>query len=188
MVTEIFAGFTPAGIAVDIKDLLQANTMQDRSLAVLGIVLPGLGDGVKAVFKGTDLVTLPGMSRPIRPINPDFLPNQAVVDAINSPQIQAWTKDADCFDCSEIAGRLLLAAGGKGQIVEVRPTVRGNLNVFENGKMEASQSYHQVYTDGRYVYDPRLSNQPIPKGDWEQHIRNINPGGINISQYIRGLQ
>jgi len=54
-----------------------------------------LGDGVKAAFKGTDLVTLPGMSRPIRPINPDFLPNQAVVDAINSPQIQAWTKDAD---------------------------------------------------------------------------------------------
>ena len=52
VVTEIFAGFTPAGFAVDIKDLLQANTMQDRSLAVLGIVLPGLGDGVKALMKG----------------------------------------------------------------------------------------------------------------------------------------
>jgi filamentous hemagglutinin len=54
VVTEIFAGFTPAGFVVDIKDLLQANTMQDRSLAVLGIVLPGLGDGVKAVFKGAN--------------------------------------------------------------------------------------------------------------------------------------
>lgn len=52
VVAEIFVGFTPAGIAVDIKDLLQANTMQDRSLAVLGIVLPGLGDGVKALVKG----------------------------------------------------------------------------------------------------------------------------------------
>lgn len=51
VVTEIFAGFTPAGVAVDIKDLLQANTMQDRSLAVLGIVLPGLGDGIKALVK-----------------------------------------------------------------------------------------------------------------------------------------
>jgi len=50
--TEVFAGFTPAGIAVDIKDLLQAQTMGDYSLAVLGIVLPGVGDGVKALMKG----------------------------------------------------------------------------------------------------------------------------------------
>jgi len=54
VVTEIFVGFTPAGFLVDIKDLLQANTMQDRSLAVLGIVLPGLGDGVKALVKGAN--------------------------------------------------------------------------------------------------------------------------------------
>jgi filamentous hemagglutinin len=58
VVTEIFAGFTPAGIAVDIKDLLQANTMQDRSLAVLGIVLPGLGDGVKALVKGNNALPI----------------------------------------------------------------------------------------------------------------------------------
>ena len=49
---EVFAGFTPAGIAVDIKDLLQAQTMGDYSLAVLGIVLPGVGDGIKALVKG----------------------------------------------------------------------------------------------------------------------------------------
>lgn len=58
VVTEIFAGFTPLGFAVDIKDLLQATTMQDRSLAVLGIVLPGLGDGVKALIKGSSALPI----------------------------------------------------------------------------------------------------------------------------------
>ena len=52
-VTEMLAGFTPAGIAVDIKDLLQAKTMGDYSLAVLGIVLPGLGDGVKTILNSS---------------------------------------------------------------------------------------------------------------------------------------
>jgi hypothetical protein len=50
--TEIVAGFTPVGIAVDIKDLLQANSMGEYSLAVLGVILPGLGDGFKAAIKG----------------------------------------------------------------------------------------------------------------------------------------
>lgn len=54
VMTEIVAGFTPAGIAIDIKDLLQAQTMGDYSLAVLGVVLPGLGDGFKAAIKAAD--------------------------------------------------------------------------------------------------------------------------------------
>ncbi|MBW8314508.1 MAG: hypothetical protein K0M73_06455, partial [Hydrogenophaga sp.] len=137
---------------------------------------------------GVTEVTLPGMDRPVRQINTDFPPNQAVIDAANSPQMQAWIKNTNCIDCSEIAPKLLQAAGGKGQILEVQPTKPGTLNVFENGRMEQGQSYHQVYTDGKYVYDPRLSSQPIPKGDWEQHIRNINPGGVNISNDLKGSQ
>lgn len=54
--------------------------------------------------------------------------------------------------------------------------------------MEGNQWYHQVYTDGKYVYDPRLSTRPIPKGDWEQHMRNINPTGVTISTNPEGLQ
>lgn len=63
------------------------------------------------------------------------------------------------------------ASGGKGKIIEVRPSKVGGLNVYENGVKELSQFYHQVSTDGRYVYDPRLSSSPVPKGDWERHIK-----------------
>lgn len=90
-------------------------------------------------------------------------------------------------DCSDIASKLFDAAGGKGKIIEVRPSKIGGLNVFENGTTESGQFYHQVYTDGRYVYDPRLSSAPIPKGDWEQHIKGINPDGISISDKLKGL-
>jgi hypothetical protein len=54
--TDIFVGFTPAGIAVDIKDLLQAQTMGDYTLAVLGTVLPGLGDGIKGLVKNSTAI------------------------------------------------------------------------------------------------------------------------------------
>lgn len=32
------------------------------------------------------------------------------------------------------------------------------------------------------------SFNPIPKGDWEQHIKNINPGGVSISDKLKGLK
>ncbi len=57
--TDIFVGFTPAGIAVDIKDLLQAKTMGDYSLAVLGTVLPGIGDGIKGLMKANNALPIP---------------------------------------------------------------------------------------------------------------------------------
>lgn len=85
-------------------------------------------------------------------------------------------------DCSEIAAQLQKAADGKGQILEVTPAARNDLNVYENGKIDSGQAYHQVYTDGQYVYDPRVSPQPIPYGDWLQHIKNINPNGVTIIQ------
>ncbi|MFE8645077.1 DUF6862 domain-containing protein [Sphingomonas sp. NCPPB 2930] len=133
-------------------------------------------------------VVLPGMDRPVRQVNVDYPPIPSVVDAMNSPQMKTWVVNTGCIDCSEIAPKLLEAAGGKGQILEVRPIVSGQLNVFENGVNESGQSFHQVYTDGQYVYDPRLLSRPIPKGDWEQHIRNINPAGITISSSLKGLK
>lgn len=107
---------------------------------------------------------------------------------MNSPQMKTWVENSKCIDCSEIAPRLLDAAGGKGQILEVRPSTPGKLNVFENGAIESDQYYHQVYTDGWYIYDPRLSLQPIPKGDWEQHIRGVNPEGITITTELKELR
>nr|WP_256676832.1 DUF637 domain-containing protein [Pseudomonas sp. H3(2019)] len=133
-----------------------------------------------------DVPNAPGMDRPFRPINPDFPPDKSVVDAMSGERIQGMIK-CDSTDCSDIASKLFDAAGGKGKIIEVRPSKTGDLNVFENGATEPGQFYHQIYTDGRYVYDPRLSSAPIPKGDWEQHIKGINPDGISISDKLKGL-
>lgn len=126
----------------------------------------------------------PGMERPFRPVNP---PNKAVVDAMDSPKIKSMV-GCDGADCSEIAIKPFEAAGSKGRIIVVRPVQSGNLNVYEHGATAPGQFYHQVYTDGRYVYDPRLSSNPIPKGDWEQHIKGINPDGVKISNKLKGLK
>jgi filamentous hemagglutinin len=119
-------------------------------------------------------------------VNPEHPPIQSVVDAMESPLIKKMVA-CDSVDCSEIAIKLFDAAEGKGKIIEVRPVQSGKLTLFENGKIEADQIYHQVYTDGRYVYDPRLSSNPIPKGDWEQHIKGMNPEGVKISDNLKGL-
>jgi filamentous hemagglutinin len=77
-------------------------------------------------------------------------------------------------DCSEIASDLLNAANGKGSIYKV--TGKSDLKLFEYGKIESGMKYHEVFTDGRYVYDPRLSFTPVPKGDWTRMIKQLNPG------------
>jgi filamentous hemagglutinin len=68
------------------------------------------------------------------------------------------------YDCSEIAEDLLQAADGKGKIIEVTPDGDALLKLFENGKTTNREFYyHQVYTDGSYVYDPRLDNRLVAK-------------------------
>ncbi|WP_025121277.1 MULTISPECIES: hemagglutinin repeat-containing protein [unclassified Serratia (in: enterobacteria)] len=130
---------------------------------------------------------IPGLEN-VRPENPGYPANQDVVNKMNDPKFMSWANDTKCTDCSDIAPTLLDAAGGQGKIIEVRPVSRGNLNVFESGQIEREMEFHQVYTDGRYVYDPRVSLKPIPKGDWEKHIKAINPEGVTISDKLEGLK
>ncbi|MHA6848865.1 DUF6862 domain-containing protein, partial [Ralstonia syzygii] len=124
---------------------------------------------------------LPGMSRPLRAPNSDFPPNQGVVDAMNSQTVRSMVANTSCVDCSDIATYLFNSAGEKGQVLEVIPATRNNLNVYENGQIAPGQTYHQVYSDGRYVYDPRVASTPIPQGDWLQFMKGTNPAGISIS-------
>ena len=115
-------------------------------------------------------------------------PQPSVVAAMNSPSIQAMAKATDCVDCSEIAWKLLNASGGSGSILEVRPMQNGNLNVLENGAIEGGQYYHQVYTDGQYIYDPRWSLEPVPFNSWQNSIRQLNPNGVQFSNTPKGLK
>ena len=130
-------------------------------------------------------IRLYGLDKPVRPVHPDFPPNQRLLDEMTS-NIESG-KVLDNIDCSEFAEAYLSLAGNKGKILEVRPKQKGKLTVYENAKEVADQEYHQVYTDGRYIYDPRLSPHPIPKGDWEKHIKKINHEGVIISENPRGI-
>ena len=130
---------------------------------------------------------IPGLEN-VRPENPGYPANQSVIEKMNEPKFIAWIGNTDCTDCSDIAPKLLDAAGGHGKIIEARPTTPYNLNVYENGKIVHEQAFHQVYTDGQYVYDPRVSLKPIPKGDWEKHIKSINQGSVTISDKLQGLK
>jgi hypothetical protein len=153
-----------------------------------GATVTFVNDGkVAVVGSKDDDIMLPGLERPIRPINSDFPPNQSVANAMNS---ESMIKYINCSgtDCSKIAEKLLKTANGQGKILEIRPAQQGQLKVYEGSNKNLEiYSYHQVYTDGKYVYDPRLSSSPIPKGDWEQHIKGINPDGIVISDKPKGF-
>jgi len=107
---------------------------------------------------------------------------------MNDSKFITWIENEHCTDCSDIAPKLLESAGGKGKIIEVRPTLPNQLNVYENGKTAHEQAFHQVYTDGKYVYDPRLSLKLIPKGDWEKNIKSINQGNVTLSDKLQGLK
>ena len=132
---------------------------------------------VEYVFESEnfDRNKIPGIHVPFRDYNPEYPPNWKVVQAgqentsINHPS----------YDCSELAEYLQEAANGQGKIVEVTPEEgKVELKILEKSGKYKPFIYHQVYTDGRYVYDPRLNENPIPKGDWEKLIRGTNPGAI----------
>lgn len=120
---------------------------------------------------------IPGIDIPFREYDPKYPPNPIVVKAGQN----AIYKD-EGYDCSEIAEDLLQAAGGEGRIIEVTPSEGKLLKLFEGGEVsEDIFYYHQVYTDDRYIYDPRLDEKPILKEDWEKLVRELNPG-TNIKE------
>ncbi|MGW8761930.1 putative T7SS-secreted protein [Streptomyces sp. NPDC055815] len=103
--------------------------------------------------------------------NPQFPPDQAAVDAMRS------APRGGNIDCSEIAERVLEGSSGNGKIINF--TLRGgdDINIPEDmGSDVSGYRYHDVYTDGKYVYDPAMSSDPIPYGDYERAIRLNNPG------------
>jgi hypothetical protein len=133
-------------------------------------------DGVTQVFTAKP-GEIPGVDIPFRKVNPKYPANQDVLR--ESRALQNKVKKYPNYDCSEIAEDLLKAAHGKGKIIEVLPSGKSkDLTLYELGERQDGFDYHQVYTDGQYVYDPRVSSDAIPKGDWEIMIRSLNPEAI----------
>jgi hypothetical protein len=79
-------------------------------------------------------------------------------------------------DCSEIAEDLFSAAGGEGRILRIEPLNKGYLTLLEGGVLQTEFIYHEVYTDGKYIFDPRLHPQPVFLEEWQILIKHLNPG------------
>jgi hypothetical protein len=123
---------------------------------------------------------IPGIDKPFRGENFDFPADPKIVKFMNSNKMKSLT-DLDGYDCSDVAEKLLKLANGKGKIIEVKPNKPGTLKLFEDAiETKPEFSYHQVYSDAKYVYDPRLSIKPVPKGDWEAMIKKLNPDGVKM--------
>ena len=103
--------------------------------------------------------------------NPNYPPDEAAISAMRSAPI------GGNIDCSEIASYISRETGGQGEIINF--TARNDPEIMIPEKMGqdvTAYRYHDVYTDGRYVYDPAMSADPIPYGDYERSIRLLNPG------------
>jgi RHS repeat-associated protein len=109
--------------------------------------------------------------------NPNYPPDEGAVAAMRSAPI------GGNIDCSEIAEYILREGGGRGNIINFTMRDSSAINIPEDaGRIVTEYRYHDVYTDGRYVYDPAMSSKPIPYGDYERAIRLENPGKKLIVQ------
>ncbi|MGW3060519.1 putative T7SS-secreted protein [Streptomyces goshikiensis] len=102
--------------------------------------------------------------------HPDHPPKQGLIEAM-----RAAPRGED-IDCTEISDFIMQRANGEGKIVHYI-TPSGTLRTPEAGAggiSNADYDFHQVYTDGRYIYDPTLSLDPIPRGDYERALRSQN--------------
>ncbi|WP_050515261.1 putative T7SS-secreted protein [Streptomyces rimosus] len=108
-----------------------------------------------------------------RPPHPDHPPHQPAVEAMRSAPV------GGNVDCSELAEYILRRSGGHGKIVNFTTPSREEFAVPQNwaqGVRHENFIYHDIYTDGKYVYDPELGSDPVPLGDFKRALRHSNPG------------
>ena len=118
-----------------------------------------------------------------RDINPNFPPNPKLVKEMKSSAMKNYCALYGT-NCSEIAEDLFISAGRKGKILEMTPKIKNRqINTPLSNNKSEDFYYHQVYTDGKYIYDPRLSNNPIPQNDYIRLMKGISPNNINF-KYI----
>ncbi|MFI8852073.1 putative T7SS-secreted protein [Streptomyces sp. NPDC053499] len=103
--------------------------------------------------------------------SPEYPPHATATEALKS------VPAGGNIDCSEVAEALQRATGGEGQIVNYTTPSGADINIPSGmGSQVEEYRYHDVFTDGRYVYDPEMSRSPIPMGDYERALRHVNEG------------
>ncbi|MFD5036973.1 putative T7SS-secreted protein [Streptomyces sp. NPDC058377] len=103
--------------------------------------------------------------------NPSHPPSGNLTDAMRA------APSGPEIDCSDIASFISRRADGEGRIVHYTTYSGSDIRIPEHGGANIEDYlFHEVYTDGRYIYDPTLSNNPIPLGDYERALRLTNDG------------
>lgn len=95
-------------------------------------------------------------------------------DLLNSD----YYKNDSGYDCSEIAEDFYEAANNKGIIYHIEGK-NGSIYGYEYGNIFEFE-YHEVYSDGTYIYDPRYKNVPIMKNEYFKALKEINPEGFDV--------
>ncbi|WP_298772858.1 hypothetical protein [uncultured Shewanella sp.] len=136
--------------------------------------------------------------------NIDYPSNKAVVDAMQDTA----SRMCDGVDCSEIAEQLFYVAGEKGYVVVFRngnsiwpsPLSENIMPKFSppfndayefnyptkewNGNIgSVTESYHAVYSDGRYIYDGALHTDGIPISDYMKLVNALNDTRVSYRLY-----
>ena len=88
------------------------------------------------------------------------------------------------YDCSEIADDLYNAAGGQGRIMRIDPSSASGQVLVPEASGNTAYRYHEVYTDGSYVFDPRLSSDPMRLEDYVSLVRGLNSNAV-INYFTR---
>jgi len=110
-----------------------------------------------------------------RPPNPAHPPNARTVALLETEEFQRHVNNP-LVSCEELAEELFHAAEKEGGVLRIIPRPRVMLHVPEASGISTDFAFHEVYTDSRYVFDPRLQMIAIPKSDYVRLLRQLNPG------------
>lgn len=118
---------------------------------------------------------IPALGRAFRTGSRIHPPSPGATRGMN--QVESAARDVwiDCDEIAEAIAQEAKAAGENGALIRVTPAKGSELKVLEYGRSQ-QYVYHEVYTDGRYAYDPRLLSRPVPLGDWKRMMSRMNPG------------
>ncbi len=139
---------------------------------------------------------IPGIDVPFKQSNPSFPPDKEVIALIKTPLLQRMASQENNVDCSEIAYKIYskVLRGAILYYAELFFTWPKSANNFDLGKFQKQinipetrdgkiysvpYSYHAVYSDGRYVYDPVVSTEAIVKSDYIKLLKGLNSGRIS---------
>lgn len=92
-----------------------------------------------------------------------------------------YLKD-DAYDCSEIADDFY-EEFGEGKILKIyTKDIEGPvINIPENGEIKVYVE-HYVYSDGKYVYDPRYAKERVLESEYLKHLQDINKVELKVEE------